>query len=66
MACGTWIAIGAHRPGEGAPVNLGDVRMRRHRVLVFAAATLSAALWTYACGDGATEPRPPSRNGRRR
>ena len=30
--------------------------MSRHRVLVFAA----ASLWAYACGgDGATEPPPP-------
>ena len=33
--------------------------MNRHRILVVAAATLSAALWgPLACGDGATEPPP--------
>ena len=30
------------------------------RPLVFAAAALSTALWAYACGDGATEPPPPT------
>ncbi len=33
--------------------------MNRHRIFIFAAATLSAVLWAYACGDGATEPPPP-------
>ena len=33
--------------------------MNRYRIFVFGAATLSAALWAYACGDGTTEP-PPS------
>ena len=34
--------------------------MNRHRILVVAAATLSAALWgPLACGDGGTEPPPP-------
>ena len=33
--------------------------MNRHRILVVAA-VLSSALWTYACGDGATEPPPPA------
>lgn len=33
--------------------------MSRHRVLVFAAASLIASVWAYACGDGATEPPPP-------
>ena len=32
--------------------------MNLHRVLVVAAVGLCAALWTYACGDGATEPPP--------
>ena len=32
--------------------------IRRHRPLPVVAATLSAALWAYACGDGATEPPP--------
>ena len=32
--------------------------MRRHRTLIVAAATLSAALWALSCGDGATEPPP--------
>ena len=33
--------------------------MNRYRIFVFVAATLSAALWAYACGDGTTEPPPP-------
>ena len=33
--------------------------MNRHRLFIFPAATLSAALWAYACGDGTTEPQPP-------
>ena len=33
--------------------------MRRQRLFPFVAATLSAALWAYACGDGATEAPPP-------
>ena len=32
--------------------------MSRHRILVMAAIGLSAALWAYACGDGATQPTP--------
>ena len=32
--------------------------MNRHRIFIFAAATLSAVLWAYACGDGTTEPPP--------
>ena len=32
--------------------------MRRNQPLPAVAATLSAALWAYACGDGATEPPP--------
>ena len=32
--------------------------MSRHRTLIFAAATLPAALWALSCGDGATEPPP--------
>ena len=34
--------------------------MYDRRVLVVAAAGLCAALWTYACGDGATEPPTPA------
>ena len=34
--------------------------MNRRRILVVAAVGLCAALWTYACGDGATEPPPPT------
>ena len=30
--------------------------MSRYRILIFVAATLSATLWAYACGDGTTEP----------
>ncbi len=33
--------------------------MNRYRIFIFAAATLSAALWAYACGDGTTEPPTP-------
>ena len=33
--------------------------MKYPRVLVVAAIGLCAALWTYACGDGTTDPRPP-------
>ena len=33
--------------------------MSRYRILIFVAATLSAALWAYACGDGVTEPPTP-------
>ena len=33
--------------------------MNRNRIFIFAAATLSAALWAYACGDGTTEPPAP-------
>ena len=35
--------------------------MRRQRLFPLVAATLSAALWAYACGDGATDPPPPDR-----
>ena len=34
--------------------------LNSRRILVVAAAGLCAALWTYACGDGATEPPPPA------
>ena len=34
--------------------------MNRRRILVVVAVGLCAALWTYACGDGATEPPPPT------
>ena len=34
-------------------------RTLRHRLLILGTATLSAALWANACGDGATEPPPP-------
>ena len=33
--------------------------MKYPRVLVIAAIGLCAALWTYACGDGTTDPPPP-------
>ncbi|MXX56732.1 MAG: hypothetical protein F4Z44_13295, partial [Gemmatimonadetes bacterium] len=33
--------------------------MNRNRIFILAAATLSATLWAYACGDGATEPAFP-------
>ncbi len=33
--------------------------MNRYRIHIFVAATLSATLWAYACGDGATEPPTP-------
>ena len=33
--------------------------MNSRRILVVAAAGLCAAVWTYACGDGATEPPTP-------
>ena len=33
--------------------------MNRRRILFVAAAGLCAAVWTYACGDGATEPPTP-------
>ncbi len=33
--------------------------MSRYRIFIFVAATLSATLWAYACGDGATEPPTP-------
>ena len=33
--------------------------MNRNRIFILAAATLSATLWAYACGDAATEPPPP-------
>ena len=33
--------------------------MYRHRILAVAAIGLCAALWSYACGDGATEPPSP-------
>ena len=33
--------------------------MNRHRINIVAAVGLCAALWTYACGDGTTEPLPP-------
>ena len=33
--------------------------MSRHRILLLVAASLSATLWAYACGDGATEPPTP-------
>ena len=31
-------------------------RMRRQRLLLFIAAIAAVTLWTYACGDGTTEP----------
>ena len=34
--------------------------MSHHRILIVVAATLSATLWAYACGDGATEPPTPT------
>ena len=34
--------------------------MRRNRIFLCVAATLSATLWAYACGDGITEPPTPS------
>ena len=34
--------------------------MNRHRILGVAAVGLCAAVWTYACGDGATEPPTPA------
>ena len=33
--------------------------MNRYRLFVFVAATLSAVLWAYACGEGTTEPPTP-------
>ena len=33
--------------------------MSRYRILIVVAASLSATLWVYACGDGTTEPPPP-------
>ena len=33
--------------------------MRRQRLLLFLSAVVSVALWTYACGDGTTEPPAP-------
>ena len=33
--------------------------MSPYRVLIFVAATLSATLWAYACGDGTTDLPPP-------
>ena len=32
--------------------------MSRYRILAMAAVGLSATVWAYACGDGATEPTP--------
>ena len=32
--------------------------MRRQRLFLFLSAIAAVALWTYACGDGTTEPRP--------
>ena len=32
--------------------------MRRQRLLLFLSAVVSVTLWTYACGDGTTEPPP--------
>ena len=34
--------------------------VNRHGLLAVAAVGLCAALWTYACGDGATEPAAPA------
>ena len=34
--------------------------MNGHRILVVAAVGLCTALWTYGCGDGATEPQAPA------
>ena len=33
--------------------------MSRHRILLLVAASLSATLWAYGCGDGTTEPPTP-------
>ena len=33
--------------------------MTRQRLLLFLSAIVSVALWTYACGDGTTEPPAP-------
>ena len=35
-------------------------RMRHQRLLLFLSAVVSVTLWTYACGDGTTEPTPYS------
>ena len=40
-------------PGPGGCVN-------RYRSFISVAATLSATLWVYACGDGTTEPPTPT------
>ena len=43
--------------GGGIPPRPGgDGSMSRYRIFVFVAATLSADLWAYACGDETTEP----------
>ena len=34
--------------------------MRHQRLLLFLSAVVSVTLWTYACGDGTTEPTPYS------
>ena len=33
--------------------------MKRQRLILFLSAVVSVALWTYACGDGTTEPPAP-------
>ena len=42
------------------PAVVEEDTLNRHRILVVAAVVLCSALWTYACGDGATEPPPPA------
>ena len=34
--------------------------MNKSRISILVGATLSATLWAYACGDGTTEPPPPT------
>ena len=46
------------RTGSGRGLNPDYERMRRQRLFFFLSAIVSVTLWTYACGEGTTEPPP--------
>ena len=56
----SWAAEVLCRTHCSQRIAVWSIRINRNRILVVAAATLSAALWgPLACGDGGTEPPPP-------
>lgn len=47
-------------PGPTRSAGAGDKElMTRTRIHILAGMALGAILWTNACGDGGTDPRPP-------